>query len=211
MAGSDMIVVWPNAGSVIVSHRTVDTGHNPPLPAATPSASDLAYVAALSSNSSSSTTISVLRALKPSYSSSAASGDVFTLTNNNPFIFAYCSTNPGSSPTAAMMQHDAGMYGSGNLDLSQSVAIAASATGTGTSTASAGQATQTSSSSVPVQGGGSVVDAGSASYVNLLVAHGAVGAATWAVISPGMVLLATYGRSWKHWVAMHRVSRRQDV
>ncbi|KAL7007136.1 Deoxycytidine monophosphate (dCMP) deaminase [Cystobasidiomycetes sp. EMM_F5] len=219
MASADMLVMWPYSGQWYASHRTVDVGHNPPQEASVPSSSDLAYSSALSSNSSTSTTVSFVRALKPAYSTTASAGSAFNLNAVNGMIYAYSSTNPGTSNTAEadLSRHDNNMYGVTSIDLSQSVAVAVAssssssssptATSTGGATSSAqtsGTSTQSAATQLATQTPSFTSEGVDGAYTNILVAHGIVGAITWAIVSPGMVMLATYGRQWSSWIRMHK-------
>ncbi|CAD6587866.1 MAG: hypothetical protein CYPHOPRED_004159 [Cyphobasidiales sp. Tagirdzhanova-0007] len=182
MKGADMNIVWPNSdGSWTVSHRT-SSGHVMPteVPGSLPS--DVQVLTALSTSSGNATTVSLLRALAPSYSTTASAGDTLARSSAQPIIYAFSSANPGSSASNAILkQHNSHAYGATTIDLSAN----------NTATASGG---------IPIAG-----PATSMSHDTIILAHAIIGSIAWMIISPLAILIATYGRGWRHWFRTHQL------
>jgi hypothetical protein len=126
MINADFLIIWPNPTSYTLSHRTAPYGHAEPDTEET-TQTGISIVPALSTNASSGTPytqIAILRELAPTYRTSAANTDLKRATRQQ-VVFAYSRSNPKSaSVTASIEQHDQGMYGAINMDLSQPLTFA---------------------------------------------------------------------------------------
>ncbi|KAJ6507415.1 hypothetical protein C8R47DRAFT_1101225 [Mycena vitilis] len=190
MAGSPMVIMWSNSDNTItLSQRQASSEVQPTL------VSSPARVATLLD------TLSTTSG-NPSF--------VYTMPANSDtkqtLIFAFSSTNPGSSDKAAnLVQHLD--YGSFQLDLTKSLAASSSTSGSGpASTGTAGGSNSGTSS------GGATDDIPLTPYQRMVVAHAIFSVVGFALLLPVGVLMARYLRTFSptwytgHWIAQFGIA-----
>lgn len=205
MVTADMLIVWPqSSGNTWTKSVRSATSHvMPTLQPSQPTPEDLAFLPAFGSSNASSTTVSLLRVLSPSYASSASGGNKLVPGRLNQLVYAYSGTRPSSdSEDAALVQHSD--FGTTSLDLSKVITVPSSNSGSSGNGDSSGQ-------QEGGQAGGevsSVTDSNNDAVKRrrIIIAHAAIGSVTWMLVSPLAVLLAAWGRRYRHWVKLHQVS-----
>ncbi|CAD6588635.1 MAG: hypothetical protein CYPHOPRED_004472, partial [Cyphobasidiales sp. Tagirdzhanova-0007] len=139
--------------------------------------------------------------LAPSYSTPASAGDMLARSSAQPIVYAFSSVNPGSSASNAILQqHDANAYGPTTIDLS----VIISAPPASTASASGATSTATATGGIPTAVPATVASP-KMSYDTIILAHAIIGSIAWMIISPLAILVATYGRGWRHWVKAHQL------
>ncbi|KAJ7803786.1 hypothetical protein B0H14DRAFT_1633589 [Mycena olivaceomarginata] len=189
MAGTPMVIMWGNSdGRVTLSQRQAPSEVMPTVVANPPRVATL--LDTLSTTSGSSSFVYTI----------PANGDT-----KQSLIFAFGTTNPGSSdPSATLLQHLD--YGGFSLDLTKS--LSASSTTTGSGSASTG----TSGSSDAGDSGGATDDIPLTPYQRMVIAHAVFSVVGFALLLPSGVLVARYLRTFSpawytgHWIAQFGIA-----
>ena len=197
MANADMLVIWPSGSSWVASRRTA-AGHSMPVDGGALSNSDITIRTDLSTLTGSTTVVSVLRKLKPSYSTAASAGNELKVGTTNNIVYAYSSSNPtGSAANSAIKVHDDGAFGKSSLDLSKTIQFATTSSGSGTTTSG-------TAATIPKAAAASTAFDYTDKRTLIMLAHAVVGSLAWMLISPAMVTLAALGRKMQTWRPVHQ-------
>ncbi|KAJ7633474.1 hypothetical protein DFH06DRAFT_1101254 [Mycena polygramma] len=190
MAGSPMVIMWSNSDNTItLSQRQASSEVQPTLVSSPPRVATLSDTLSTTSGN-------------PSF--------VYTIPANSDtkqtLIYAFSSTNPGSSDKSAnLVQHLD--YGSFQLDLTKSLSASSSTSGSGpTSTGTSGGSNSGTSS------GGATDDIPLTPYQRMVVAHAIFSVVGFALLLPVGVLMARYLRTFSptwytgHWISQFGIA-----